>query len=64
MKYFRTSLFFRVSASCSKMLNDKIYFNTVKISRANSLFQGKRKLLKNYECKKYIHYSENFQGKR
>jgi len=25
--------------------------------------QGKRKLLKNPECKKYIEYSENFQGK-
>ena len=25
-------------------------------------FQGKRKLLKNPECKKYIKYSENFQG--
>jgi len=25
-------------------------------------FQGKRKLLKNPECKKYIQYSEKFQG--
>jgi len=25
--------------------------------------QGKRKLLKNPGCKKYIEYSENFQGK-
>jgi len=25
--------------------------------------QGKRKLLKNPECKKYIEYSEKFQGK-
>ena len=30
--------------------------------RANSVFQGKRKLLKNPECKKFIQYSENFQG--
>ena len=29
----------------------------------HSVFQGKRKLLKNPECKKYIQYSENFQGK-
>jgi len=27
-------------------------------------FQGKRKLLKNPECKTYIKYNENFQGKR
>jgi len=27
-------------------------------------FQGKRKLLKNPECKKDIQYSEKFQGKR
>ena len=34
----------------------------MKNSRANSLFQGKRKLLKTPECKKYIQYSEQFQG--
>jgi len=28
----------------------------------DSVFQGKRKLLKNSERKKYIPYSENFQG--
>ena len=32
--------------------------------RARSVFQGKRKLLKNPECKKYIQYSEKLQGKR
>jgi len=31
--------------------------------QGNSAFQGKRKLLKKSECKKYIQYSENFQGK-
>jgi len=31
--------------------------------KAQSVFQGKRKLLKNPVCKKYIQYSENFQGK-
>jgi len=31
--------------------------------KAHSVFQGKRKLLKNPECKKYIQYSEKFQGK-
>jgi len=35
----------------------------VKNSRANSVFRGKRKLLKNPECKTYIPYSENFRGK-
>jgi len=52
---------FRASASCSKILNVKSIFNTVKNFRAHSVFQGKCKLLKNYECKKYIQYSENFQ---
>jgi len=31
--------------------------------RAKSVSQGKRKLLKNLECKGYTQYSENFQGK-
>jgi len=35
----------------------------VKDFRAHSVFQGKNKLLKNPECKKYIQYSEKFQGK-
>ena len=30
--------------------------------RAPSVFQGKRKLLKNPEGKMYIQYSESFQG--
>ena len=47
------TLFFRASASHSKILNVKIIFNTVKIFRAHSVFQGKRKLLKTLECKKY-----------
>ena len=35
-------------------------------NRVNSrhiVFQGKRKLLKNPECKIYIQYSKKFQGK-
>ena len=32
------SLFFKANASCSKFLNDKKYVNTVKISRASSVF--------------------------
>jgi len=64
MKIFRATLvFFRASASCSKILNDeKDVFNTEENSRANSVFQDKRKLLKNPECKKYIPYNEHFQG--
>ena len=37
-------------------------FNTVNSGHALSVFQGKRKLLKNPECKKYIQYSEKFQA--
>jgi len=54
-KIFRANSVFRASASCSKILNDKKYFTTVKnfratlFFRANSVFQGKRKLLKNPE---------------
>jgi len=52
VKIFRTTLFFRASASCSKILNDKKYvFNTVKKFRDRCLFQGKRKLLENLESK-------------
>jgi len=54
---------FRASATCSKILNVKSILNTVKKFRANSVFQGKRKFLKNPECKKYIEYSEKIQGK-
>ena len=52
-------LLFRASASCSKLLNVKSIFNTVKNFRANSVFQGKRKLLKTPENKKYIFSTVN-----
>jgi len=39
------------SASCSEILNEKKYFNTVKNFRAYSVFHGKRKLLKNPDDK-------------
>ena len=65
------TLFFRASASCSKILNDKKYFNrpTVKNLRANSVFQGKRRLVKILNDNKYIFNAVNsghivFQGKR
>ena len=35
---------FRACASCSKIVNVKSIFNTVKIFRASSVFQGKRKV--------------------
>ena len=50
-------LFFR-----ARLLNVNSIFNTVKNSRATLFFQGKRKLLKKSECKKYIPYSGKFQG--
>ena len=89
VKNSRATLFFRASASCSKILNNKKYiFSTVNSGQfcfsgqaqvtqkswiikntysvqwiqSNSVFQGKRKLLKDPECKKYIQYSEKFQG--
>ena len=42
---------------CSKILNVKRIFNTVKIFRANSVFEGKRKLLKNPERSKNVQYT-------
>ena len=30
--------------------------------QGNSVFQGKRKLLKSFECITYIRYSEKYQG--
>jgi len=42
-------LFFRASASCSKILNAKKIFKYSEKFQGNSVFQGKRKLLKNLE---------------
>jgi len=43
---FRAHSVFRGSASCSKILKDKKYFNAAKNFRANSVFQSKSKLFK------------------
>jgi len=43
------TLFFRASASCSKILNVKSTFNTVKNSRATLFFRASAELLKNPE---------------
>jgi len=69
MKIFRATLFFRANASCSKILNDKIYFNTVKNSRATLFFRASAELLKILNKKKCIQYCGfrapfDFQRKR
>jgi len=46
LKNFRANSVFRASASCSKILDDKKYSENF---QGNSVFQGKRKLLKNPE---------------
>jgi len=59
LEKFRANAVIRASASCSKILKDKKYFNTVKNSRADSVLQGKRRLLKNVNDKKYIFNAVN-----
>jgi len=60
VKNSRATLFLRASASYSKILNIKSTFNTCSETfQDNSLFQGKRKFLKNLNGKKF-QYSENF----
>jgi len=51
---FRATLFFRASASCSKVLNDKKYmFNTVKIFRATLFFRASASCSKSWMWKIY-----------
>jgi len=45
-KFSGQTLFSGKAQSCSKILKDEKYFNEVKNFRANSVFQGKRKLFK------------------
>ena len=54
LEKFRANSFFWASSSCSKILKDKKYFNTVKNFRTNSVFQGKRRSFKILNDKKYI----------
>jgi len=56
------TLFFRASTSCSKVLKDKIYFNTVKSFRATLFFRA-RKLFKNLNNKKSVTGSQGRQGR-
>ena len=61
VKNIRATLFFRASASCSKILNDKKYmFKYSEKYQGNSVFQGKHKLLKNSECKIIFHTAKHF----
>jgi len=71
MKNFRATLFLRVSASYSKILNIKSIFNTCsKKFQNNSLFQGKRKvaqkslMVKNFKKVKNFKANSVFQAKR
>jgi len=57
-------LFFRASASYSKILNSKKYIHYSENFQGTLCFSGQAQVVKNPECKKYTHYRENFQGKR
>ena len=46
LEKFRANSVVRASSSFSKILKDKKYFNSVKNSREDSVFQGKRRLFK------------------
>ena len=54
LKIFRANSVFRASASCSKILNDNKYFNTVKNSRATLFFRANASCSKILNDKKYI----------
>jgi len=51
------------STSCSKILNDKKDFSTVKKFRATLFFRASASCSKILNDKKYIQYSDNFLGK-
>jgi len=54
LKIFRVNSVFRTSASCSKFLNDKKYFNPVKNFRANSVIRTSASCSKYLNNKKYF----------
>ena len=56
-------MFFIARTSCSKILNVKCLFITVKNFRATPFFRASAKLLKNLNNKKYFNRVEKFQGK-
>jgi len=61
VKIVRANSVFGASASCSKILNDKKYFNTVKF-RANSVFQGKHKVAQKSWMSKIYSMEWKFSG--
>jgi len=68
LKNFRANSVFRASASCSRIQNDKKYFNTVKLFRATLIFRASVSCSKVLNDKKYILSTMNqehtvFQGK-
>jgi len=63
LKIFRENSVFRASASCSKILNVKSIFNTVKNFRAHWFSGQAQSCSKILNGKKYIQYSDIFQGK-
>ena len=71
VRNFRATLFFRASASSSKSWMIKVIHSIAYSEfRTHSVFQGKRKLLKNPECKNIFNTVKSFrahsvfQGKR
>jgi len=61
VKNSRANPFFKVSASFSKLLNNKKYIISA-VNSGHPLFSRQAQVVKNPECKKYIQYSEKFQG--
>jgi len=59
----RENSVFKARASCSKILNDKKYFNTVKNFRATLFFKASASCSNILNGKKYIQYSGKFHGK-
>jgi len=52
-------VFFKASASCSKILSDKKYFSTVKIFRSTLIFKASASCSKILNDKKYIFNAVN-----
>jgi len=68
LEKFRANFVFRASSSCSKILKDKKYFNTVKNFRANSVFRAsagcsKFWMIKNIYSIQWIQGTLCFSGK-
>jgi len=59
LKKFRPNSVFRASASCSKILSDKKYFNTVKNSRATLFFKPSASCSKILNDQKYVFSTVN-----